>query len=1116
MDAAAKVSKNLFHSKVLFDFLKAPSFRRVLDATTLAKLQVRVDHYKHFSHGKIESLEFQERAIAHACRKSSGLWCGELWTGAGKSIIAARVALEFLKRGKKVIFICPNRMGIGNVADGIIQKFHRTFEHYKASYKIGSLDAVTLLDDVHFFTPHAFVRMSQTADPLFRKLISEAGVLIVDEAHHFPEDPKDDQVIYGKIERLASRHFISTGKKVVTLTATHGRHDGKPVFKKERPDFQITVNEAVQAGWCPEIHGFPVYLDVRAPRATQIGSEIYLNLKKRQLLKYLRKVAGVMLEVQKANPDQQFCAFVRTIREAKKLLEIWNYEARNLGFKPVALLIGTMSMAERIEIKKAIQNQEYAGYITCDVGSESIDIPRMETIHLIRRTRSINRIVQSIGRVLRNHPEKRRALVVDYNLSERRIIRACQGLEAYAHYVNSAAKRLVSGGPLVPIGGTQNADFSGITIGEERAWIERSLVQDALPQGAVYGWLTVIRSDKAGQVLCRCKCGKEHTAVRYRLLNGKSISCGCYKKKNATIPLGTRYGKLVVTKYESPTHVHCKCDCGKVTVTRKGGLVNGTTKSCGCIRESVGRMRKGRRFGKLVVLEDLKSNQVKCVCDCGNEITTDRGALRKYKRSCGCDKTPKNATPLKIGQRFDRLEVLDDWGHKHVLCVCDCGALTASDRSSLKQGNKRSCGCLALERLNPILDLRPDAVVREGRTYSIRKGSVFGWLTVVGERSPFGVECRCRCGKVVHKQACDLLRGRKTSCGCYGRTGPIKIGQVFHRLTVVADAGPGKVKCRCECGKVVIKSRSRIRRGTNKSCGCLSLGEPLKRDSRFGKLKVLEDRGYSKVSCICDCGKKRVFKRGGLVAGQNSSCGCLRGKTLKAIKPRQSFGLWTVLKEETPKKVHCRCKCGTESIVQRKHLYSGASKSCGCLTQIPRLKKGVVFGRLSVVIDSGVGIKGRGKRKILCHCSCGKKKVVAAHALINGGITSCGCAKKTIGGLEPGRRFGLLIVIKDNGCQKVRCACDCGRTAIVSRYELVRVGRKSCGCLSTIATRLKPGSKYGEWTILSDTGCRDVTARCSCGFVKKHHLRSNLTTGCSKRCSTCGSKRHRFQNRKVS
>jgi len=46
-------------------------------------------------------------------------------------------------------------------------------------------------------------------------------------------------------------------------------------------------------------------------------------------------------------------------------------------------------------------------------------------------------------------------------------------------------------------------------------------------------------------------------------------------------------------------------------------------------------------------------------------------------------------------------------------------------------------------------------------------------------------------------------------------------GEIFHRLTVVADGGGARVLCACQCGGRVDVLRSNLRRGNTRSCGCL-------------------------------------------------------------------------------------------------------------------------------------------------------------------------------------------------------------------------------------------------------------------------------------------------------
>jgi len=60
---------------------------------------------------------------------------------------------------------------------------------------------------------------------------------------------------------------------------------------------------------------------------------------------------------------------------------------------------------------------------------------------------------------------------------------------------------------------------------------------------------------------------------------------------------GERYGRLTVLKrirVEGRQQYDwlCRCDCGNETVAQTGGLLRGSTRSCGCLAKDVGALRK--------------------------------------------------------------------------------------------------------------------------------------------------------------------------------------------------------------------------------------------------------------------------------------------------------------------------------------------------------------------------------------------------------------------------------------------------------------------------------------------------------------------------------------------
>ena len=118
--------------------------------------------------------------------------------------------------------------------------------------------------------------------------------------------------------------------------------------------------------------------------------------------------------------------------------------------------------------------------------------------------------------------------------------------------------------------------------------------------GQVCGYLTVIQkaptrvSPSGNHVTrwkCRCICGKELEVDAYALRSGNTKSCGCKNKKKIKDISGQRFGMLEVESFlkleNHVTYWNCKCDCGNKTVVAKANLLNGCTKSCGCLR-SVG------------------------------------------------------------------------------------------------------------------------------------------------------------------------------------------------------------------------------------------------------------------------------------------------------------------------------------------------------------------------------------------------------------------------------------------------------------------------------------------------------------------------------------------------
>jgi len=83
---------------------------------------------------------------------------------------------------------------------------------------------------------------------------------------------------------------------------------------------------------------------------------------------------------------------------------------------------------------------------------------------------------------------------------------------------------------------------------------------------------------------CKCVCGNTKNVYQYSLTSGRSRSCGC---RNGIDLSERRFGSLVaimpVTRGDETRVWLCRCDCGTESLVRAQSLVEGHTKSCGCV-----------------------------------------------------------------------------------------------------------------------------------------------------------------------------------------------------------------------------------------------------------------------------------------------------------------------------------------------------------------------------------------------------------------------------------------------------------------------------------------------------------------------------------------------------
>ena len=182
-----------------------------------------------------------------------------------------------------------------------------------------------------------------------------------------------------------------------------------------------------------------------------------------------------------------------------------------------------------------------------------------------------------------------------------------------------------------------------------------------------------------------------------------------------------KFGRWTVL-YEIPErknnniYWHCKCECGNEKDVRGADLRNGSSKSCGCLRNELTAEKNtknliGQKFGRLTVLQKTDKRRQgsviwKCLCQCGNIIDVCSVELiNGDTQSCGCyqkDRIYEVCGDNLIGKHFGKLLVLEKTNDDYKInyskeitwkCKCECGNIHYTLGTLLKNGKVQSCGC---------------------------------------------------------------------------------------------------------------------------------------------------------------------------------------------------------------------------------------------------------------------------------------------------------------------------------------------------------------------------------------------------------------------------------------
>lgn len=378
----------------------------------------------------------------------------------------------------------------------------------------------------------------------------------------------------------------------------------------------------------------------------------------------------------------------------------------------------------------------------------------------------------------------------------------------------------------------------------------------------------------------------------------------------------------------------------------------------------------GKRFGNVTVIEpDLAGNIQcwKCRCACGIEFKCDICDIEKLKSAfpehmCGlaCDFS------CAVDKRFGHLKVIE-------------GSLLSYPSRKRRKSLDSSTDSYSYYFYN---------------RFEINDDNTFTRYTCIGSRvinsQKYFVQpnfkCKCDCGNEVYLNDDELANG---SCGKCAERFNRRFGNwdiIEYLYNDPYEVPIVKIKC-CKCGAEQIERYDHLEDG-RVHCGCDFLGR------RFGYLTVIDfkfaenENMFYSYKCRCDCGKEIIASRTALQKKVRFACDeCqTRYKSLQGVRS----GLLTVIGNgKKYNSLKCCCECARLVEVSIEDFTEGRAKMCdeNCSANLAKKK----FGHL-IVIELAPHDQN-GNVQWLCRCDCGNEIIVPSKSLIKGDIKSCGCTR---------------------------------------------------------------------------------------------------------------------------
>ena len=302
-------------------------------------------------------------------------------TGAGKTVIFSYVTQNAASKGNRVLLLVHRAE--------LLAQTHAALDGMGVPH--GIIAAGRTPDPAHLVQ----LASVQTVVRRLEKLLP-VDLIVIDEAHH---------AAAGSWKKVIE---LFPNAKIIGVTATPQRLDGKglgDIFDDIvfGPDVQTLIDSDFL---CRPVYYAPSQVDLTSVK-TRMG-----DFDQRQLEQALNTpvITGCAVSHYKklsdGLPAVVFCASVRHATDVAA-------QFCSAGYR-FEVLDGTLAPEIRKQRVADLASGKIHGLTSCDIISEGFDLPVVTTAILLRATQSLGLHLQQVGRVLRTHKDKSRAIILDH------------------------------------------------------------------------------------------------------------------------------------------------------------------------------------------------------------------------------------------------------------------------------------------------------------------------------------------------------------------------------------------------------------------------------------------------------------------------------------------------------------------------------------------------------------------------------------------------------------------------------------------------------------------------------------------------------------------------------